>query len=114
MEAKKVLLINPPNSNTLVRGTTPRATNQAELSDWGDYPATGVLTLASAVAAIPNVEPVYIDGVAVPYADILDYITLHRQEIAVVFGRSFGSVPSTYRGVWPGPGCGGPGEIRCR
>jgi hypothetical protein len=39
----------------------------------------------------------------------------NRQEIAVVFGsrRDFRSVPSTYRGTWPGPGCGGPGEIRC-
>ena len=39
----------------------------------------------------------------------------NRQEIAVVFGSlaEFRSVPSTYRGVWPGLGCGGPGEIRC-
>ena len=39
----------------------------------------------------------------------------NRQEIAVVFGdrRDFRSVPSTYRGIWPGLGCGGPGEIRC-
>src|SRR5207253_2795449 len=39
----------------------------------------------------------------------------NRQEIAVVFGsrRDLRLVPSTYRGTWPGLGCGGRGEIRC-
>ena len=37
------------------------------------------------------------------------------REIAVVFGSpgEDGSVPSTYDGVWPGGGCGGPGETSC-
>ena len=39
----------------------------------------------------------------------------NRQEIAVAFGdrSDFRLVPATYRGVWPGLGCGGAGEIRC-
>jgi hypothetical protein len=39
----------------------------------------------------------------------------NRQEIAVVFGAAgdFGSVPSTYKGGWPGLGCGGPAELKC-
>lgn len=42
-------------------------------------------------------------------------VLTNHQEIAVVFGgpSDFGSVPATYRGGWPGLGCGGPGEISC-
>jgi hypothetical protein len=42
-------------------------------------------------------------------------VLTNHQEIAVVFGppRGVASVPSTYRGGWPGLGCGGPGERSC-
>ena len=42
-------------------------------------------------------------------------VLTNRQEIAVVFGGSgdFGSVPSVYKGGWPGLGCGGKGEFKC-
>ena len=38
-----------------------------------------------------------------------------HQEIAVVYGGpgAFGSVPGTFRGGWPGLGCGGHGEHSC-
>jgi hypothetical protein len=56
---------------------------------------------------------VYVNGkrVANPRAVPL----LNRQEIAVVYGgpASFRNVPSTYKGGWPGLGCGGPGELSC-
>jgi hypothetical protein len=37
------------------------------------------------------------------------------QEIAVVYGgpKAFGSVPSSFKGGWPGRGCGGSGEPSC-
>jgi len=42
-------------------------------------------------------------------------VLTNEQEIAVVYGRAraFRTVPSTYRGGWPGGGCGGAGERSC-
>jgi hypothetical protein len=55
----------------------------------------------------------YVNGrrVANPRAIVLT----NRQEIALVYGGpgSFEHVPATYRGGWPGLGCGGPGEFTC-
>jgi hypothetical protein len=56
---------------------------------------------------------VFVDGRRVN-ASFRSVVLGNRQEIAVVFGnRDFGRVPSSYRRVWPGPGCGGTGELRC-
>jgi hypothetical protein len=56
---------------------------------------------------------VYVNGhrIANPRAVPL----LNRQEIAIVYGGAgaFRSVPSSYKGGWPGLGCGGPGEASC-
>jgi hypothetical protein len=56
---------------------------------------------------------VYVNGkrVANPRAVPL----LNRQEIAVVYGGpgAFRDVPASYRGGWPGLGCGGRGEVSC-
>ena len=55
---------------------------------------------------------VYVDGRRVAgdprRIDLRDH-----EEIAVVFGDDFASVPSRYAGGWPGPGCGGAGERSC-
>jgi hypothetical protein len=57
---------------------------------------------------------VYVNGRRVP-GDARRLALTNRQEIAVVFGgpNDFRSVPSTYKGGWPGPGCGGAGERSC-
>ena len=55
---------------------------------------------------------VYVNGRRVT-GDPRAVVLAERQEIAVVFGSDFGSVPSRYKGRWPGPGCGGPGEKSC-
>lgn len=55
---------------------------------------------------------VYVNGRRVT-GDPRAVVLAERQEIAVVFGSDFGSVPSRYTGRWPGPGCGGPGEKPC-
>jgi len=55
---------------------------------------------------------VYVNGRRVP-GDPRAVELRERQEIAVVFGDDFDSVPSRYSGRWPGPGCGGPGEESC-
>jgi hypothetical protein len=43
-------------------------------------------------------------------------VLTNHQEIAVIFGSrgTFRSVPSTYKGGWPGRGCGGAGERSCQ
>jgi hypothetical protein len=57
---------------------------------------------------------VFVDGhrVGDPFRSV---VLRNRQEIAVVFGdqSDLRLAPSKYRGVWPGLGCGGAGEIRC-
>ncbi|HEY4348682.1 MAG TPA: hypothetical protein VGM80_13925 [Gaiellaceae bacterium] len=56
----------------------------------------------------------YVDGKRVS-GDPRSIVLTNRQEIAVVFGgpADFASVPGTYKGGWPGLGCGGPGEHSC-
>ncbi len=78
-----VLLINPPNSSTLDE-KPPNVGNPAEHSDWSNYPAAGILTLASSLRAVPNVQPVYLDGVACPIDQIFDFITTNRHNIAAI------------------------------
>ncbi len=57
---------------------------------------------------------VYVNGKRHPGNPRRIVLTNH-QEIAVVYGSrgGFGSVPSSYRGGWPGVGCGGVGEPSC-
>ena len=79
-----VLLINPPNSNTLVDRQTTGIGNPAEHSDWSNFPAMGILSLASALRSVPNIQPVYFDGVVFPFTEILDFITANRDRIAII------------------------------
>jgi radical SAM superfamily enzyme YgiQ (UPF0313 family) len=81
-----VLVISPPNSNQLFddltsSGAVPRP---EDLTDWANLPNLGVLTLASAIADLPDVEPVYIDGTVVAWADILDFVTDSAHDILAV------------------------------
>jgi hypothetical protein len=57
---------------------------------------------------------VFVDGRPVS-GDPRKIILTNHQEIAVVYGGpdDFGSVPASYKGVWPGLGCGGPNEVKC-
>jgi hypothetical protein len=57
---------------------------------------------------------VFVDGHRVDHS-LRGVVLRNRQEIAVVFGDQddLRLAPSKYRGVWPGLGCGGAGEIRC-
>ena len=70
----QVLLINPPNSSSVLDGADPTVTRSEDLTDWANVPSLGVLTLASAIADIPGITPVYLDGTVVPWPDILSYI----------------------------------------
>ena len=84
MEKNIVLLINPPNSSTVLKNYSDDIGKPDEHSDWSDYPATGVLSLTSALKAVPHVEPVYIDGVVFPYQEILDFIASHKNDIKAI------------------------------
>jgi radical SAM superfamily enzyme YgiQ (UPF0313 family) len=83
MKRKLVLLVNPLNSSFLEE-KPPSVGNPAEHSDWSNYPAAGILSLASSLIAIPNVKPVYLDGVVCPMDQIYDFITSNRDNIAAI------------------------------
>ncbi len=57
---------------------------------------------------------VFVNGKRVS-GDPRNVVLTNHQEIAVVFGGrgDFSTVPSTYKGGWPGLGCGGAGETAC-
>jgi anaerobic magnesium-protoporphyrin IX monomethyl ester cyclase len=83
MKRKLVLLINPPNSSTL-DGRTTTVGNPAEHSDWSNYPAAGILSLASSLRGLSNIQPVYLDGVVCPIDQIYDFIASNRNDIAAI------------------------------
>lgn len=57
---------------------------------------------------------VYVNGTQVT-GDPRGLVLTEHQEIAVIYGGpgAFSSVPSTYNGGWPGPDCGGFGQVPC-
>ncbi|MGW5395658.1 B12-binding domain-containing radical SAM protein [Streptomyces sp. NPDC003952] len=70
----KVLVVSPPNSNTVLDGVSCTVTRPEEHTDWSDFPNLGILTLASALRSVPGVDPVYIDGTVMPWPDVLAYV----------------------------------------
>jgi hypothetical protein len=80
----QVLLINPPNSSSVLDGADPTVTRSEDLTDWANVPSLGVLTLASAIEDIPGVTPVYLDGTVVPWPDILSYIEENAGDLLAV------------------------------
>lgn len=80
----QVLLINPPNSSSVLDGSDCTVTRSQDLTDWANVPSLGVLTLASALADIPAVTPVYVDGTVVALADIVSYIEEHAGDLLAV------------------------------
>lgn len=70
----QVLVVSPPNSNTVIDGALCSVTKPEEHTDWSDFPNLGVLTLVSALRVVPRVEPVYIDGTVVPWLEVLRYV----------------------------------------
>jgi radical SAM superfamily enzyme YgiQ (UPF0313 family) len=80
----QVLLINPPNSSSVLDGADPTVTRSEDLTDWANVPSLGVLTLASAIADIPGITPVYLDGTVVAWPDILSYIEENAGDLLAV------------------------------
>lgn len=80
----QVLVVSPPNSNTVIDGASCTVTKPEEHTDWSDFPNLGVLTLVSALREVPGVEPVYIDGAVVPWSDILRYIEDNARSILAI------------------------------
>ena len=80
----EVLIVVPPNSNTVIGGRLLTVTNPSEHSDWSDFLCLGALSLASALKAVSGVRPVYIDGTIIPFEDVLQYIANNHQRILAV------------------------------
>jgi radical SAM superfamily enzyme YgiQ (UPF0313 family) len=70
-----VLVIVPPNANTVIPDSTLTVTRPEDLSDWSAFLSLGALSLVSALAANPQIQPRYIDGGVVALDEILTYIT---------------------------------------
>ncbi|MFJ5844709.1 B12-binding domain-containing radical SAM protein [Streptomyces sp. NPDC092903] len=77
----QVLVVSPPNSNTVIDGSSCTVTNPEEHTDWSDFPNLGILTLVSALRDVPGVEPIYIDGTVVPWPDVLKYVEDNASDI---------------------------------
>ena len=80
----QVLLINPPNTSSVLDGTDCTVTRSEDLTDWANVPSLGVLTLASALEDIPDVTPVYLDGTVVAWPDIISYIEQNAGDLLAV------------------------------
>ncbi|MGX9225700.1 hypothetical protein ACWV95_03955 [Streptomyces albus] len=83
----QVLVVSPPNSNTVIDGSSCTVTNPEEHTDWSDFPNLGILTLVSALRDVPGVEPVYIDGTVVPWPDVLKYVEDNAADILALCVR---------------------------
>ncbi|ADG77807.1 Elongator protein 3/MiaB/NifB OS=Tsukamurella paurometabola (strain ATCC 8368 / DSM / CCUG 35730/ CIP 100753 / JCM 10117 / KCTC 9821 / NBRC 16120 / NCIMB 702349 / NCTC 13040) OX=521096 GN=Tpau_1176 PE=4 SV=1 [Tsukamurella paurometabola] len=77
MDQKLVIVVSPPNSNTVLDGAACTVTSPIEHTDWSDFPNLGALTLASAIEEVPGVEAVYLDGTVVDWSVIADFVVDH-------------------------------------
>ncbi|WP_331733670.1 hypothetical protein OG948_60130 (plasmid) [Embleya sp. NBC_00888] len=84
MPRDQVLVVVPPNSNTVITGRLLTVTRPEEHSDWSDFLCLGALSLASALEDNPQITPVYIDGTVIDLDDVLTYITDHAEHILAV------------------------------
>ncbi len=76
-----VLIINAPiqTNNDLATLSYPE-----QHADWANYPCLGVLTLASALQTLDNVNPIYLDGAVCPFEDIIRILHSHANELLAV------------------------------
>ncbi|MGW0537454.1 hypothetical protein [Streptomyces sp. NPDC003032] len=79
-----VLVVVPPNTNTVITGRLLTVTRPEEHSDWSDFLGLGALSLVSSLATNPALEPVYLDCTITPLKDVLEYITAHSDRILAV------------------------------
>ncbi|NKY52182.1 B12-binding domain-containing radical SAM protein [Nocardia vermiculata] len=77
----QVLVVSPPNSNTVLDGATCTVTKPEEHTDWSDFPNLGILTLASAIRDVPGVRPVYLDATVMPWDEVLAYLEEHAAQV---------------------------------
>lgn len=80
----EVLIVVPPNSNTVIEGSPLTVTRPEEHSDWSDYLSLGALGLACALSANPNIHARYVDGTVISLEKILSYITDNSHRLLAV------------------------------
>ncbi|MBB2910613.1 radical SAM superfamily enzyme YgiQ (UPF0313 family) [Streptosporangium becharense] len=84
MQRDEVLVIVPPNSNTVITGRLLTVTRPEEHSDWSDFLCLGALSLVSALKENAALKPLYVDGTVVALDDVLRYITDNAGRILAV------------------------------
>jgi anaerobic magnesium-protoporphyrin IX monomethyl ester cyclase len=80
----EVLIIVPPNSNTVIENSLLTVTQPQEHSDWSDFPCLGALSLTSALKQNPSLIPLYVDGNIIDIPTILSYISSNSNHILAV------------------------------
>src|SRR5690348_10584908 len=80
----EVLVVVPPNSNTVLEGQTATVTAPHEHSDWSDFMSLGSLSLVSALAGDSGVRPLYVDGTIIDFEEVLGYIDANARRILAV------------------------------
>jgi anaerobic magnesium-protoporphyrin IX monomethyl ester cyclase len=81
---RDVLIIVPPNSNTVIEGQLLTVTRPTEHSDWSDFMSLGALGMACALNVYPHLRPVYVDGTVISLDTILSYITDNCRHLIAV------------------------------
>lgn len=89
----QVLVVSPPNSNTVIDGASCTVTRPEEHTDWSDFPNLGILTLVSALQAVPDVDPVYLDATVLPWPWVLDYV---RENAGSILALCVSALTATY------------------
>src|SRR3984885_9387064 len=80
----QVLIINQDNYSRGMDTVACTVTHPDELTDWANVPSLGALTLASALADIPGITPVYVVGPVIPCHELLAYIAENAADIFAV------------------------------
>lgn len=80
----EVLIVVPPNSNTVLDDHLLTVTRPQEHSDWSDFLCLGALSLVCALRANPALRPIYVDGTIIDLGEILSYISDNSERVLAV------------------------------
>ncbi|WP_233203014.1 B12-binding domain-containing radical SAM protein [Chitinimonas sp. BJB300] len=81
-----MFFINPPNSNDIgtVQTDSQFVSKGVQHTDWANFPHLGILSLASYIDSLPDLESIYIDGVVHALDAIVEVIRNHAPRTLAV------------------------------
>ncbi len=84
MKRNIFLLINPPNSQDLLKQKESIVTKGVQHTDWANLPCLGILSLATYISHHSTFECIYLDGVVCPWDFIKQYILQNKKKILAI------------------------------